>query len=312
MYSIDFSLIFNNIVNNIDTLQEEELMNNLSLLYKQLYLPEQIDKSSYLKKIILKCIKEIILLYEYHNIVVNNSYNYICGNNPTNLINSSYISPYNFLKLDLDTFEINKYNIIGNQSSIKQEIDVTRINFFPSQSLTNNNKIHTREKEISFKRIDLIKNELNCTITYTYYINSIVDEIHKYNYNLKNIKINDYKKLGLNELQHIVYQLIEQSHIKPNKSLIIKRCHKYPEYVEVTLDNQKFLTTINLNNGINSLLDYNKPLDKTITRIDGNPYAAFIISNHKIESKEEALSEELDEVDKDNFVKYYKYINKSL
>lgn len=315
MYTLDFSMIFNDIIDNLDNFNENDLVEKLSNLYKQLCFSDEIKYTNNLKQIILNTIKEIITCYEYKNIVTNKPYNnYIRGLNPTNLINSSYKSPYNFLKLDLDDFEISKFYILGSLERFNQEINISTINFLPIKTKIKSDtfKIISRERKIDFKRNSLTTNELNYNVTYTYYINSIIDEIHKYNYSLKNIQIDDYKDLGLNDLLNIVYYQIEQRHITPNKKLIVKRCHKYPEYIEITLDNQKFLTTYNIENGINSLLDYNKPFDKTITRIDGNPYTSFMISNHKIESKEEKLIDDIDEKDKENFVKYYKYVNKTL
>lgn len=315
MYTLDFSIIFNNIIDNLDNIDEKELLNNLNILYRQLCFSDELKYTNNLKQIILNTIKEIITCYKYKNIIVNKPFNnYIRGFNPTNLVNSSYKSPYNFLKLDLDDFQISKFYILGSLERFNQEINISTINFFPIVDKNKSNvfKINTRERKIDFKRISLNSNELNYKVTYTYYINSIIDEIHEYNYSLKNVSIADYKDLDLNSLLDFIYYEIEQKKVIPTNSLIIKRCHKYPEYVEVLFNNQKFLTTFNLENGINSLLEYDKPFDKTITRIDGNPFTSFIISNHKIDSKEDKLIDDIDEKDKENFVKYYKYVNKTL
>lgn len=317
MYALDFSLLFNNIIENIDNFTEEELKEQFNLLYKQIKLPDEIATSNYLKSQILKAIKDIITLYKYKNMVINKSRNnHLCGSNPTNLINTDFASPYDFLKLDLDDFEISKFNIMGNMNSVQEEINISNMNFFPAifKVFSDNYKITTKERKINFKRTGLNENYLQYTSTYTYYINSIVDSIHQYSYNLKNIDIENYKKLGLNSLLEIVYYKIEQAKIKPSSSLIIERCHKYPEYVEVTLnDTQKFLTTIDLKNGINSLTVYNKPFKEAITRTNGNVYTSYILSHHKIESKEEELVNDLqDEQEKNDFTKYYKYVNKTL
>lgn len=316
MHTLDFSLIFNNIIDNIDNFSEEELLKQLNLLYKQIIFSNEIENSNYLKGEILKIVREIITLYKYKNIVVNKSRNnYLCGSNPTNLINSEFSCPYNFLKLDLDDFETTRFNIVGNIGKINQEINISNINIFPitSNVLDGDYKLSTRKKEITFIRTGLNSNELKYTDTYTYYINNIIDEIHKYTYTLNNLTIDNYTLLGLNTLLDIVYYKIEQSHVKPNSSLIINRCHKYPEYVEVTKGSQKFLTTINIQNGINSLTGYNQPLDKCITRIDGNIYTSYMLSGQKIESKEEKIVDELqNEQEKNDFVKYYNFVNKTL
>lgn len=317
MYNLDFKLLFNNIIENLDHFTEEELKEQLNLLYKQIKLPYEIKTSTYFKSKILETIKEIILEYKYKTMVINKPRNnYLCGNNPTNLINSDYSSPYNFLKLNLDDFEISKFNIIGNIGSIRQEISISDMNFFPitTQVFNDNYIIATKEREIKFIRSGLKENILQYTSTYTYYINSIIDSIYRYNYNLRNIDIEHYKKLGLNDLLDIIYYQVEQRKIEPSSSLIIDRCHKYPEYVEVTLNNvQKFLTTIDLKNGINSLTLYNTPFKEAITRTSGNVYTSYILSHHKIESKEAELVNDLqDEQEKNDFTKYYKYVNKTL
>ena len=316
MYTLDFSLIFNNIIDNIDSLSEEELLEQLNLLYSHINLPDEIKASNKLKRIIYKTIKDIITLYKYKSIVVNKTRNnYLCGNNPTNLINSEFSSPYNFLKLDLDDFEINNFIISGEIGKIEQAINISNLNFFPitSKIISDNYKLSTRQREISFVRTGLTTNKLEYTDTYIYYINNIIDSIRKNTYVLKNIQIDDYKKLGLNDLLNIVYYQIEQSKVKPIHSLIIKRCHKYPEYIEVTRNNQKFLTTFNIENGINSLINYSEPSNKTITRIDGNVYTSYMLSGQKIESKEDKIIDEIqDDQEKNDFVKYYSYVNKTL
>ena len=316
MYTLDFSLIFNSIIDNIDSLSEEELLEQLNLLYRYINLPDEIKASNKLKEIIYKTIKDIITLYKYKSIVVNKSRNnYLCGNNPTNLINSEFSSPYNFLKLDLDDFEINNFTISGEIGKIEQAINISNLNFFPitSKIISDNYKISTRQREISFVRTGLTTNELKYTDTYTFYINNIIDSIRANAYVLRNIQIDDYKKLGLNALLDIVYYQIEQRDIKPINSLIIKRCHKYPEYIEVTKNNQKFLTTFNIANGINSLINYDEPSNKAITRIDGNVYTSYMLSGQKIESKEEKIVDEIqDDQEKNDFVKYYSYVNKTL
>ncbi len=316
MYTLDFSLIFNNIIDNIDSLSEEELLEQLNLLYSHINLPDEIKASNKLKRIIYKTIKDIITLYKYKSIVVNKTRNnYLCGNNPTNLINSEFSSPYNFLKLDLDDFEINNFIISGEIGKIEQAINISNLNFFPitSKIISDNYKLSTRQREISFVRTGLTTNKLEYTDTYIYYINNIIDSIRKNTYVLKNIEIDNYKKLGLNDLLNIVYYQIEQSIVKPINSLIIKRCHKYPEYIEVTRNNQKFLTTFNIENGINSLINYSEPSNKTITRIDGNVYTSYMLSGQKIESKEDKIVDEIqDDQEKNDFVKYYSYVNKTL
>lgn len=316
MYTLDFSLIFNNIIDNIDSLSEEELLEQLNLLYRYINLPDEIKASNKLKEIIYKTIKDIITLYKYKSIVVNKSRNnYLCGNNPTNLINSEFSSPYNFLKLDLDDFEINSFNISGEIGRIEQAINISNLNFFPitSKIISDNYKLSTRQREISFVRTGLTTNKLEYTDTYIYYINNIIDSIRKNTYVLKNIQIDDYKKLGLNDLLNIVYYQIEQSKVKPINSLIINRCHKYPEYIEVTRNYQKFLTTFNIENGINSLINYSEPSNKTITRIDGNVYTSYMLSGQKIESKEDKIVDKIqDDQEKNDFVKYYSYVNKTL
>lgn len=316
MYTLDFSLIFNNIIDNIDSLSEEELLEQLNLLYSHINLPDEIKASNKLKRIIYKTIKDIITLYKYKSIVVNKTRNnYLCGNNPTNLINSEFSSPYNFLKLDLDDFEINNFIISGEIGKIEQAINISNLNFFPitSKIISDNYKLSTRQREISFVRTGLTTNKLEYTDTYIYYINNIIDSIRKNTYVLKNIQIDNYKKLGLNDLLNIVYYQIEQSKVKPINSLVIKRCHKYPEYIEVTRNNQKFLTTFNIENGINSLTNYSEPSNKTITRIDGNVYTSYMLSGQKIESKEDKIVDEIqDDQEKNDFVKYYSYVNKTL
>lgn len=316
MYTLDFSLIFNSIIDNIDSLSEEELLEQLNLLYRYINLPDEIKASNKLKEIIYKTIKDIITLYKYKSIVVNKSRNnYLCGNNPTNLINSEFSSPYNFLKLDLDDFEINNFTISGEIGKIEQAINISNLNFFPitSKIISDNYEISTRQREISFVRTGLTTNELKYIDKNTYYINNIIDKIRTNTYVLRNIQIDDYKKLGLNQLLDIVYYQIEQRDIKPINSLIIKRCHKYPEYIEVTKNNQKFLTTFNTANGINSLVDYVEPSNKAITRIDGNVYTSYMLSGQKIESKEEKIVDEIqDDQEKNDFVKYYSYVNKTL
>lgn len=316
MYTLDFSLIFNNIIDNIDSLSEEELLEQLNLLYSHINLPDEIKASNKLKRIIYKTIKDIITLYKYKSIVINKTRNnYLCGNNPTNLINSEFSSPYNFLKLDLDDFEINSFNISGEIGRIEQAINISNLNFFPitSKIISDNYKLSTRQREISFVRTGLTTNKLEYTDTYIYYINNIIDSIRKNTYVLKNIQIDDYKKLGLNDLLNIVYYQIEQSKVKPINSLIINRCHKYPEYIEVTRNYQKFLTTFNIENGINSLINYSEPSNKTITRIDGNVYTSYMLSGQKIESKEDKIVDKIqDDQEKNDFVKYYSYVNKTL
>ena len=317
MYTLDFSLLFNNIIENIDNFTEDELIEQLALLYKQISFPKEISNSNYLKNIILQTIRDIIISYKYKKMVINKPRNnYLFGSNPTNLINNNYVSPHNFLKLDLDDFEINKFNITSNVARMVEEINILNFNFFPivSRILDGNYKICTREKTIHFKRINSNENTLEFIDTHIYYINSIVDSITQYTYNLNNIYIENYKRLSLNSLLEIVYYQIEQAKIEPSSSLIIDRCHKYPEYIEVTLNNnQKFLTTIDLKNGINSLIDYNQPLRGTVTRIGGNVYTAYMISHHQIDSKGENLVNDLqDEQDKNDFIKYYKYVNKTL
>lgn len=316
MYTLDFSLIFNNIIDNIDSLSEEELLEQLNLLYSHINLPDEIKASNKLKRIIYKTIKDIITLYKYKSIVINKTRNnYLCGNNPTNLINSEFSSPYNFLKLDLDNFEINNFIISGEIGKIEQAINISNLNFFPitSKIISDNYEISTRQREISFVRTGLTTNELKYIDKNTYYINNIIDKIRTNTYVLRNIQIDDYKKLGLNQLLDIVYYQIEQSIVKPINSLIIKRCHKYPEYIEVTRNNQKFLTTFNIENGINSLINYSEPSNKTITRIDGNVYTSYMLSGQKIESKEEKIVDEIqDDQEKNDFVKYYSYVNKTL
>lgn len=316
MYTLDFSLIFNNIIDNIDSLSEEELLEQLNLLYSHINLPDEIKASNKLKRIIYKTIKDIITLYKYKSIVINKTRNnYLCGNNPTNLINSEFSSPYNFLKLDLDNFEINNFIISGEIGKIEQAINISNLNFFPitSKIISDNYEISTRQREISFVRTGLTTNELKYIDKNTYYINNIIDKIRTNTYVLRNIQIDDYKKLGLNQLLDIVYYQIEQRDIKPINSLIIKRCHKYPEYIEVTKNNQKFLTTFNTANGINSLVDYVEPSNKAITRIDGNVYTSYMLSGQKIESKEEKIVDEIqDDQEKNDFVKYYSYVNKTL
>lgn len=316
MYTLDFSLIFNNIIDNIDSLSEKELLEQLNLLYSHINLPDEIKASNKLKRIIYKTIKDIITLYKYKSIVVNKTRNnYLCGNNPTNLINSEFSSPYNFLKLDLDDFEINNFIISGEIGKIEQAINISNLNFFPitSKIISDNYKLSTRQREISFVRTGLTTNKLEYTDTYIYYINNIIDSIRKNTYVLKNIEIDNYKKLGLNDLLYIVYYQIEQSKVKPINSLVIKRCNKYPEYIEVTRNNQKFLTTFNIENGINSLINYSEPSNKTITRIDGNVYTSYMLSGQKIESKEDKIVDEIqDDQEKNDFVKYYSYVNKTL
>lgn len=316
MYTLDFSLIFNNIIDNIDSLSEEELLEQLNLLYSHINLPDEIKASNKLKRIIYKTIKDIITLYKYKSIVVNKTRNnYLCGNNPTNLINSEFSSPYNFLKLDLDNFEINNFIISGEIGKIEQAINISNLNFFPitSKIISDNYKLSTRQREISFVRTGLTTNKLEYTDTYIYYINNIIDSIRKNTYVLKNIEIDNYKKLGLNDLLNIVYYQIEQSKVKPINSLIIKRCLKYPEYIEVTRNNQKFLTTFNIENGINSLINYAEPSNKAITRIDGNVYTSYMLSGQKIESKEDKIVDKIqDDQEKNDFVKYYSYVNKTL
>ena len=54
MYTLDFSLIFNNIIDNIDSLSEEELLEQLNLLYSHINLPDEIKASNKLKRIIYK------------------------------------------------------------------------------------------------------------------------------------------------------------------------------------------------------------------------------------------------------------------
>lgn len=316
MYTLDFSLIFNNIIDNIDSLSEEELLEQLNLLYSHINLPDEIKASNKLKRIIYKTIKDIITLYKYKSIVINKTRNnYLCGNNPTNLINSEFSSPYNFLKLDLDNFEINNFIISGEIGKIEQAINISNLNFFPitSKIISDNYKLSTRQREISFVRTGLTTNKLEYTDTYIYYINNIIDSIRKNTYVLKNIEIDNYKKLGLNDLLNIVYYQIEQSKVKPINSLIINRCHKYPEYIEVTRNYQKFLTTFNIENGINSLINYSEPSNKTITRIDGNVYTSYMLSGQKIESKEDKIVDKIqDDQEKNDFVKYYSYVNKTL
>lgn len=316
MYTLDFSLIFNNIIDNIDSLSEEELLEQLNLLYSHINLPDEIKASNKLKRIIYKTIKDIITLYKYKSIVVNKTRNnYLCGNNPTNLINSEFSSPYNFLKLDLDNFEINNFIISGEIGKIEQAINISNLNFFPitSKIISDNYKLSTRQREISFVRTGLTTNKLEYTDTYIYYINNIIDSIRKNTYVLKNIEIDNYKKLGLNDLLSFTYYQIHEICVKPTNSLIIKRCHKYPEYIEVTRNNQKFLTTFNIENGINSLINYSEPSNKTITRIDGNVYTSYILSGQKIESKEDKIVDKIqDDQEKNDFVKYYSYVNKTL
>ena len=316
MYTLDFSLTFNSIIDNIDSLSEEELLEQLNLLYRYINLPDEIKASNKLKEIIYKTIKDIITLYKYKSIVVNKSRNnYLCGNNPTNLINSEFSSPYNFLKLDLDDFEINSFNISGKPGRIEQAINISNLNFFPitSKIISDNYKISTRQREISFVRTGLTTNKLEYTDTYIYYINNIIDSIRKNTYVLKNIEIDNYKKLGLNDLLSFTYYQIHEICVQPTNSLIIKRCHKYPEYIEVTRNNQKFLTTFNIENGINSLINYSEPSNKTITRIDGNVYTSYMLSGQKIESKEDKIVDKIqDDQEKNDFVKYYSYVNKTL
>lgn len=316
MYTLDFSLIFNSIIDNIDNFSEEELLEQLNLLCKRINLPDEIKVSNKLKEIIYKTIKDIITSYEYKSIVANKPRNnYLCGNNPTDLINSEFSSPYNFLKLDLDDFEINRFNIIGKIGKIEQAINISNLNFFPitSKIISNDYKLCTRQREIKFVRTGLTTNELKYTDNHIYYINNIIDRIRTNTYILRNIQIDDYKKLGLNDLLDIVYYQIEQRNIKPNSSLIIKRCHKYPEYIEVTKNNQKFLTSFNIANGINSLINYDEPSSKAITRIDGNVYTSYMLSGQKIESKEEKIVDEIqDDQEKNDFIKYYGYVNKTL
>ena len=316
MYTLDFSLIFNNIIDNIDNLSEEELLIQLNLLHSHINLPDEIKASNKLKEIIYKTIKDIITLYQYKSIAVNNPRNnYLCGKNPTNLINFKFSFPYNFLKLDLDNFEINTFNISGKIGKFEQAINISNLNFFPiaSKIISDNYKVSTRQKEISFVRTGLTTNELKYIDKNTYYINNIIDSIRTNTYVLRNIQIDDYKKLGLNDLLNIVYYQIEQSKVKPINSLIINRCHKYPEYIEVTRNNQKFLTTFNIENGINSLINYAEPSNKAITRIDGNVYTSYMLSGQKIESKEDKIVDEIqDDQEKNDFVKYYSYVNKTL
>ena len=316
MYTLDFSLIFNNIIDNIDNLSEEELLIQLNLLHSHINLPDEIKASNKLKEIIYKTIKDIITLYQYKSIAVNNPRNnYLCGKNPTNLINFEFSFPYNFLKLDLDNFEINTFNISGKIGKFEQAINISNLNFFPiaSKIISDNYKVSTRQKEISFVRTGLTTNELKYIDKNTYYINNIIDSIRTNTYVLRNIQIYDYKKLGLNDLLNIVYYQIEQSKVKPINSLIINRCHKYPEYIEVTRNNQKFLTTFNIENGINSLINYSEPSNKTITKIDGNVYTSYILSGQKIESKEDKIVDKIqDDQEKNDFVKYYSYVNKTL
>lgn len=316
MYTLDFSLIFNNIIDNINNFSQKELIDQINLLCNYIELPDEIKSSKVLKEKIYKIIKDIITLYKYKSIVVNkNRNNYLCGNNPTNLINSNFSCPYNFLKIDLDDFEINKFNIIGEIGKIKQEINISNLTFFPitSKIISDNYKLSTRQREISFVRTGLTTNELKYIDTYTYYINNIIDSIRTNTYDLRNIQIDNYKKLGLNDLLNIVYYQIDQSKVKPINSLIIKRCHKYPEYIEVTRNNQKFLTTFNIENGINSLINYAEPSNKAITRIDGNVYTSYMLSGQKIESKEDKIVDKIqDDQEKNDFVKYYSYVNKTL
>ena len=316
MYTLDFSLIFNNIIDNINNFSQKELIDQINLLCNYIELPDEIKSSKVLKEKIYKIIKDIITLYKYKSIVVNkNRNNYLCGNNPTNLINSNFSCPYSFLKIDLDDFEINKFNIIGEIGKIKQEINISNLTFFPitSKIISDNYKVSTRQREISFVRTGLTTNELKYIDTYTYYINNIIDSIRTNTYDLRNIQIDNYKKLGLNDLLNIVYYQIDQSKVKPINSLIIKRCHKYPEYIEVTRNNQKFLTTFNIENGINSLINYAEPSNKAITRINGNVYTSYMISGQKIESKEDKIVDKIqDDQEKNDFVKYYSYVNKTL
>ena len=58
MYTLDFSLIFNNIIDNIDSLSEEELLEQLNLLYSHINLPDEIKASNKLKRIIYKTSKK--------------------------------------------------------------------------------------------------------------------------------------------------------------------------------------------------------------------------------------------------------------
>lgn len=317
MYTLDFILLFNNIVDNLNNLSQEELTEQLDKLYSYINLPKEISLSNELKTKVLKTIREIITLYKYKDMMINKPRgNYLRGNGQIDLTNSDFFAPYNSLRLDLDDFGISKFSIVGSKEGIKQQIYVYDQNFFPvtftNPKLGNKDyKITTRERKIFLERTGLLSNQLEYTDTHVHYIDSIVDRIYSYSYIVKNVKVEDYKELGLNEMLDIAYYQIEQAHIKPTSVSTISRSHKYPEYVEVEQNGKQFLTTINILKGINSLTSYNVPTNGSITRDGGNIYTTYMLSGNRIESKQEKLSEELqDEEEKSNFVKYYRYVNK--
>lgn len=317
MYTLDFILLFNDIVDNLNNLSQEELTEQLDKLYSYINLPKEISLSNELKTKVLKTIKEIITLYKYKDMMINKSRgNYLRGNGQIDSANPDFFASYNSLRLDLDDFGISKFNIVGSKEGIKQQIYVYDQNFFPvtftNPKLCNKDyKITTRERKIFLKRTGLLSNQLEYTDTHVHYIDSIVDKIYSYSYIIKNVKVEDYKELGLNEMLDIVYYQIEQAHLKPTSVSTISRSHKYPEYVEVEQNGKKFLTTINVLKGINSLTSYNVPVNGSITRDGGNIYTTYMLSGNSIESKQEKLSEDLqDEEEKINFVKYYRYVNK--
>lgn len=317
MYTLDFILLFNDIVDNLSNLSQEELTEQLDKLYSYINLPKEISLSNELKTKVLKIIKEIITLYKYKDMMINKPRgNYLRGNGQIDSTNPDFFAPYNSLRLDLDDFGISKFSMVGSKEGIKQQIYVHDQNFFPvtftNPKLGNKDyKITTRERKIFLERTGLLSNQLEYTDTHVHYIDSIVDRIYSYSYIIKNVKVEDYKELGLNEMLDIAYYQIEQAHLKPTSVSTINRSHKYPEYVEVEQNGKKFLTTINVLKGINSLTSYNVPINGSITRDGGNIYTTYMLSGNSIESKQEKLSEDLqDEEEKINFVKYYRYVNK--
>lgn len=316
MYTLDLEQVFYNLINNLDSFTEDELEKELQNLYKQISLPKEFINCSDVRIKILNTIKDIVLLYKEKNVSVKKRIdNYLRGYNPTNLVNYSYSSPNNSLKLGLDDYEIIKYDIMGEIGSTNLEINISKI-FYYSNSLTKfdeNEKLTGIEENITFKRTGLSSNELYYTYTTTRYIDSIIKEICTKNYKLENVLVENYQKLGINDITDIIYNEIKKKKIKPLHTLIISRCDKYPDYVEVTKDNQMFLTTFNIENGINSLDHFNEPLNGTITRVGGNIYTAYIFSKNKINSKGKELVDYLqNDDDKNNFQKYYKYVNKTL
>ena len=225
---------------------------------------------------------------------------------------SEFKSKYNFLKFSLDDFEISRFNLDIDLNSIKDgKMVASNTNFLPirkvNPELDDILQITEREKIITLTRMGYQKFNLDFEDIHRYYISSILDGEKTCSYSIE-IPIEEFKNIGFNTLLELAYYEIEAKRLRPNYFRIIKRLKGYPEYVEVNINNeQKYLTRINIENGINSFDDLQTPLDNTICREDGNILTAYILSGNKIHSKGIGFAETIkDEDQKKNFIKYMK------